>query len=646
MNNIKAFLLCATIMATMSVFSQNKKTKKADDNFKSHAYAIAIEDYKNLVDQGYDNTEIYKRLGDANYRNANYSEAANWYSKLFMIENATIDAKYMYKYAQSLKSSKEYEASTIWMQKYRSTKTVEERSKRFLQNPNYLENIEKNSGRYDIINLAINSKSSDFSPAFKGEQLVFSTARDTGYVSKRVHTWNNAPFTNLYTATPNANGDFTKASPLSSLNKRTHEASAIFTKDGSTVYFTRNNSSNGKFARDLNGVSRLKIYRAELKDEKWINITELPFNSDEFSVAHPALSPDEKKLYFASNMPGTLGESDIFVVAINEDGSFGTPNNLGTSINTEARETFPFISESNVLYFASDGRPGLGGLDVFAAKLNDLDDLTVLNVGKPVNSEQDDFSFIINDQTRRGFFTSNRDGGKGSDDIYAFEENKALSFKTKTVIVGITTDQDKGIPLEGAQIILLDKEGKKLSEVLTKADGSFVFDSKYNFDDYIISANGEGYEKREVSFSAENKKDTTRVEVQLKKILKRAPVGTDLAKFLNLNPVYFDLDKSVIRPDAAKTFDAVISYLNVFQDIKIQIQSHTDVKASSAYNMQLSTKRAKSTLNYLIDKGIHPDRLTSKGFGETKLVNDCVTLAKCTDERHEENRRSEFIVLK
>lgn len=645
MKKILTTLLLAILLAPALISAQDKNTKKANEDFDSYSYTNAIESYEALVDKGYSNQEIYSNLADANYQNAKYVEAAKWYSKLFKLENVAIDADYMYRYAQSLKSSKEYEASSDWMQKYKTAKSADVRAKKIADKPDYLEAIERQSGRYDIKTLAINSKASDFAPSFKGEQLVFSTARDTGIASRVIHTWNNQPFTNLYSADANANGDFNAASKLSSLNKKTHETSAAFTKDGSTVYFTRNNSDNGNFARDENGVSRLKIYRANLTDSNWTNITELPFNGDDFSTAHPTLSPDERKLYFASDMAGTHGASDIFVVDINEDGSFGTPQNLGSTINTEARETFPFVTAANVLYFASDGHPGLGGLDVFATKIDDLDNLYIVNTGKPLNSTQDDFSFIINDATKKGFFASNREGGQGSDDIYGFTENEEIDLTCNTNVSGIIKDQNDGSLIPGAKILLTNAEGITLAETISELDGSFTLDGDCREGTYKLTGVGEGYDPAETSFTSVAAQDNTGIEISLNKILKEAPIGTDLAKFLNLNPVYFDLDKSNIRPDAATTLTAVVSYLNEFPNMKIQVQSHTDVKASTSYNNRLSKRRAESTVAYLIANGIVKARVNGQGFGESKLANDCTTLEKCTDQQHEKNRRSEFIVI-
>ncbi len=541
----------------------------------------------------------------------------------------------------------EYVASDTWMQKFEAAKGgADIRSKKFVEKKDYLKEIEKSSGRYDIKNLAINSAESDFAPSFLGEDLVFSTARDSGIAAKNIHEWTNKSFLNLYKATPSDNGDFEGAMKLSrTMNKKTHESSTVFTKDGNTVYFTRNNSDNGKFARDAEGVSRLKIYRASLQNGEWTNITKLPFNEDAHSTAHPALSVDESKLYFASDMEGTTGLSDIFVVHINSDGSFGTPENLGNNINTESRETFPFVTNDNTLYFASDGHPGLGGLDVFATSISDLENIHIVNVGKPINSEEDDFSFIINENTGKGFFSSNRDGGQGSDDIYGFTENEKIDLSCNTVVQGFIKDRETGEPLAGAKVAIFNGQSQIVAETVSGNDGSFTLDGDCKDGDYKLVASKEDYNDGDKMFAVVSANDTNGVEVALEKTVRRAQVGTNLIAYLGLEPVYFDLDKAAIRPDGPRTMEKVVSYLKEFPDLKVQVQSHTDTKNSESYNIKLSEKRTENTVAYLVANSIDEARISGKGFGEKQLTNDCTTRESCSDEKHQENRRSEFIVV-
>ena len=642
------FLTYSLFFASCIVASaQEKKAEKAKNDIENYAYAEAIEEYELLVKRGYSDEEIYKNLGDANYLNAKYDAASGWYSKLFMVESANIDAEYMYRYAQSLKSMGEYIASDTWMEKFEAAKGGSDiRFKRFVEKKDYLKEIEEASGRYDIKNLAINSAESDFAPSFLGEDLVFSTARDSGIATKSIHEWTNKAFLNLYKARSSENGDFSSAIKLSkTMNKKTHESSTAFTKDGNTVYFTRNNSDNGKFARDAEGVSRLKIYRASLQNGEWTNITELPFNGDAHSTAHPALSADESKLYFASNMEGSIGKSDIFMVDINSDGSFGTPKNLGSDINTESRETFPFVTEDNTLYFASDGHPGLGGLDVFATNISDLDDTFIVNVGKPINSEEDDFSFVINNETGKGFFASNRDGGQGSDDIYAFTENEKIDLSCNTVVQGIIKDKETGEPLAGAKVAIFDSQSQVVAETVSGNDGNFTLDGDCKDGDYKVVASKEDYDDGNKMFAVVSANDTSGIEVALEKTLRKAAVGTNLITYLGLEPIYFDLDTAAIRPDASRTMEKVIAYMKEYPELKVQVQSHTDTKNSESYNVILSGKRAKNTVAYLVANGIDETRISGKGFGETQLTNECTTRESCPDEKHQENRRSEFIVV-
>lgn len=632
---------------TAVVNAQDKKVNKADKNFNDYAYTSAINSYEKLVDKGYSQEQIFKNLGNANYLNANYQEATKWYEQLFQLENTSIDPEFMYRYAQTLKSLEKYKESDAWMQKFKAAKSQDQRAIKFSNNLDYLDNIEANSNRYDIKNLAINSNESDFAPSLANEMLVFSTARDSGITSRRINEWNNKAFLNLYKASANEQGDFVTTSKLSkALNKKTHESSTAFTKDGTTVYFTRNNSENGKFARDENGVSRLKVYKANLSNDEWVNIIELPFNGDNYSVAHPTLNKDETKLYFASDMPGTLGESDIFVVDINSDGTYSTPLNLGTTINTESRETFPFITDENKLYFSSDGHPGLGGLDVFVTNLENVYRPTIENIGRPINSEEDDFSFIFNEESKKGFFASNRDGGQGDDDIYSFKENKALDLTCHTKIAGVIKDQETGALLANAEVLVYNSANEVIAKGITGNDGAFDLDGNCANGDYKLVASKDEYNQNEKLFKTLDAKDTTDVQLALEKTRRAAPIGTDLITLLNLEPIYFDFDKYHIRKDASVTMEKVLAYLKEYPEVNIQIGSHTDSRANDAYNEALSTNRAKATAAYLFEHGVPSSRVKFKGFGETKLTNNCSNGVICSKDKHQANRRSEFIVVK
>jgi hypothetical protein len=413
--------------------------------------------------------------------------------------------------------------------------------------------------------------------------LVFASARDTGGVAKKVFKWNNESFTNLYFTTIKPDGEMGKVARFDKkINSKFHESTPVFTQDGKTMYFTRNNYLEGKKQKSSKRIVLLKLYKATLEAGKWENVIELPFNSNEYSVAHPALSLDEKTLYFASDMPGTLGQSDLFSVSILSEGSYGTPKNLGKTINTEGRETFPFIATDNELYFASDGRPGLGGLDIFVSKIGESDFLgEVQNVGSPINGPQDDFAFLINSKNRNGFFTSNREGGNGYDDIYRFTELRKLICEQ--MLAGIITDQETGIQLSDAKVSLFDDEFKFIKESSSDEKGRYNFEAVCG-KTYYVRAEKLAYETKEAKVSIRNRTGKTELSLELEKRIKEVGVGTDLAKTLNIPIIYFDLDKSVIRKDAAFELEKILSVMQSNPKMKIDIRSHTDSRQTNKYN--------------------------------------------------------------
>jgi len=412
------------------------------------------------------------------------------------------------------------------------------------------------------------------------------------------------------------------------------------------MYFTRNNYVNKKLSSDIENTILLKILRATKdKNGNWGDIVEVPFNSDQYNVAHPALSPDEKYLYFASDMPGSFGNSDIFRVEILGDNQYGTPENLGNIINTAGRESFPYISKDNVLYYSSDGIPGLGGLDIFAAKFNaDGSTSKPVNIGMPGNSADDDFCFVFNSDSKIGFLTSNRPGGKGKDDIYSFHEDKPLLFSCQKNIKGIVKDAKTKAIIANAKVILSDKVMKEVSTDQSKTDGTFTFE-KVNCNDshYYLRGEKEKYETAEVNVTVG--KDEVVYEILLNPRQVAVEKGMDLAKVFEIKEIKFDYNKANIRPDAAVELTKIVEVMREYPKMKIDIRSHTDSRGADSYNLKLSDRRAKATLEWMVKQGIERKRLTAKGYGETQLVNGCSNGVPCTDEEHQANRRSEFIIV-
>ena len=416
------------------------------------------------------------------------------------------------------------------------------------------------------------------------------------------------------------------------------------------MYFTRNNYFKKKYKKDEDGTNRLKLFRATLnEDGNWDNVESVHFNSDDYSVAHPTINVEGTKMYFASDMEGTLGLSDIFEVDINEDGSLGDPVNLGPSLNTEAQETFPFINSEGDLYFSSNGFNGLGGLDVFVIRdfknKRELNQPMALdNVGRPINSSMDDFGYYENLGTKEGFFTSNREGGKGDDDIYSF-----IIPECEQEVEGIVRDQDTQEPIVGAKVILLDAEtNKELNQQIVGTDGAYKFENLECEKEYLIRIEADTYATVEERFTTPKRQQKLEIKTLLEKDEIELEPCADLAKLLDIPIIYFDLDKFNIRRDAELDLQKVLAVLNKYPTMTIDIRSHTDCRATAAYNERLSENRAQSTRQYLIDNGVAADRLTAKGYGESRLVNDCgcepTNDSNCSEAEHQLNRRSEFIV--
>lgn len=628
------------ILITSISFAQKNRIEKANKEFDKYSYIDAREIYLKVVEDGYASAQVFQKLGDTYYFNSEYGQAAEWYQRSINEFANETDAIYYYRAAQSLKSLGNYEESDKLMETYKKVGGDNIIVRNFTEDPNYLKSIAFQAKGYTVNQVSINSESSDFGPSFYLDKLVFAKAAEVNE-GEQVYEWNQQPFLDLYVADMDAEGKLSNVSPLDGeINTRYHESSSAFTKDGGTVYFTRNNFTDGKKGRDKQKTIRLKLYKATKSGENfWTNIEELPFNSDDYSVAHPALSVDEKRLYFASDKPGTLGMSDLWYVDINEDGTYGSPTNLGPTINTEARESFPYISEKNNLYFSSDGRSGLGGLDIYVSPLDDAGKPSkITNLGEPANSNQDDFGFIINEGARLGYLSSNRDGDQGSisDEIYRVQE------KCEITIVGAITNKVTGVAIPGAIVTLLDSNNSALETVTAGNDGNYSFTTMVECDStYLIRANSDGCEFNEEIVETPNETGTIEVPVSLE--CDPCPPD-DLGCRLSLEPIYFDFDRYNIRPDAAIELAKILAAMREYPELIIHIESHTDSRGNDAYNEALSEKRAQSTLNWLVDNGIDKNRLTAKGYGEYQLQNECSNGVECTEEAHQLNRRSMFLI--
>jgi len=630
MKKILLILLMLPLSVQLSV-AQN--LKRANHLFEKRAYLNAAELYLNEEPK---TQEVLEKLADCYYFNTKMKEAELYYKILLQIHEANVNPTYFFRYSQALKGVKNFSEADKWHQKYLEKKQMAPAEKQ--ETLPFFSALNSETRKPYIVNkVSVNTKYSDFGTAFFGEQIVFSSTRNKG----KLYIWNNQPYLDLFKGDIADNQDLKNVVPFDgNINSKVHESNAVFTKDGKTMYFTRNNFDSGKKKRNEKKVSTLKIYKAEFVNNKWTNITELPFNSDNYSVEHPALSPDEKQLYFASDMPGTMGSFDLFVVDINTDGSYGSPKNLGPKINTEHREQFPFVSSANILYFSSDGHFGMGGLDIFKSEISDEKFFAPINLSNVINSNLDDFAFVINETNEKGYFSSNREGGMGDDDIYRFTKEKTY------IIHGLVQDKNSLEILPGSLVSLLDENNNLLNEMIVGDDAKYSFDIENN-KSYKIKATHKLYVPSVVEFSSDAKGDINKNIQLLIESYDDAEqnIVTEAGKTqIKINPIYFDFDKWNIRPDAALELNNVLDLMKKHPDMQLKIGAHTDARGSESYNLKLSDRRAKSVLDYLIEQGIMENRLKSEGFGESQPLNNCIEPNMCSEDEYSINRRCEFVL--
>jgi len=616
----KYFILLFILSTPVITTAQESKISKGNKGFDNYNYVNAQNVYQKVADKGYESADLYKRLGDSYYLNASYEKAQVWYGKLIDKYSENVEPETYFRYAISLKGIKDYKRSDEIMTRFKELNKNDKRAQLFNDNPDYLRTIDKYKDTYKVKETSINSGYSDFGPAFYNDKLIFSSAKDTGAFVKRIHAWNGQPFLDLYEVSLElvSNEEVTSRDTKKfnkSINSPFHESTPTFTKDGNTVYFTRNNYNNGVYRDDIDGTNKLKIYKATKDDKgRWVHVEELPFSSDDYTIAHPTLSPNEKRLYFSSDMPGTFGDADLWYVTIEDGGTYSAPVNLGNEINTEGRESYPFISNENHLYFASTGHIGLGGLDIFKTTIGNNGEVSdIINLGEPVNTASDDFSFIINTASNVGFLSSNRNNEAGNDDIYMLERIKTPPPPCIITLNGLVTDKDTGEKLSNATVTLYDTNKNVFGTSVTDASATFSFDPSCD-KEMLVRAEKEGYIPEEKIITIPTTSTELEALLQLEKKDKPLEPGKNLSDILNLNPIYFDFDRFNIRPDAAEELAKVLVVLEENPTMRIDVRSHTDSRGNDSYNQKLSQNRNDATIQWLIDKGISRSRLTGNTY--------------------------------
>lgn len=739
MKTIKSLAIIFTIVSAS--FAQSGKLKKADDYYTKLSYHLALDLYKDLLSTPLSSAEMKAKLAHCYVSKGDLKNANETYA--LAVKAGDLPKEHYFYYAQSLKQTGNYSESDKWMQVFYDKNKTDKRAKSFVENKSYLERIEKEGIHFTIANAPFNSSSADFGAyEYAPGSLFFLLSSRRKSLVKNYWTWNGSTFLDLYKVKKSTT-DARYFSPT--VNTNFHEGPLCFNADNTKVYFTRNNISKGSKRRDDKGIQNLKLFVADVskKDGAWSNIKELAINSKDYSVGHPTISADGKTLYFVSDMPGGQGGADIYKASINSDGSLGKHENLGDKVNTEGQEMFPWIATDGLLFFSSNGHIGLGGLDVFVCTTDNgkIDNLT--NVGKPLNSQRDDFAFTFNSDGKTGHFSSNREGGKGDDDVYCFQMTRPFIFKI--TLSGIVKDKENNAILAGSQVSLKDKDGKIIQtvtadqngaysftvdpgkdyqlvatkdnytqnmasvsiakdapkevkadvalekvpnfalyglikdsksgqlladvaiKIVDKKSGKVIFDGKtpgtgdfsqalegIKLNDeltYSITLSKEGYLTKVADFKHKvDKPGVINVHEKLDVSIGKVEIGTDLASLIDIKPIYFDLGKYAIRKDAAVELEKIVKVMNEYPTMVIELGSHTDCRSSKDFNMTLSTNRAKASADYIKKKIKNPERIYGKGFGESKLKVNCpcegAVKSNCSEEEHQKNRRTEFIIMK
>ncbi|MGE6355034.1 OmpA family protein [Flavobacterium sp. NPDC079362] len=640
----KLYILSLVLSITFGFAQTN--LKKADALFRNYSYADASKAYEECL-QNIKNpsAQTIKNAADSYYFISDARNALKWYKKLYEVQGNNLTDIYYLRYIQSMKAVMDYDDADRITKEYLNKKGDQKEINRYVAQKKQLDSLAKAKSLYEIKNLDINTSKSDFGATFYLDKIVFTSARDTTRFGEKLYNWNNQPFLNLYVAERNpADGSlFNEKLFIPNVMTKYHEATASFDASGKTMYYSSNIIKKNKLVIDENKINNFQILKGSLVNGKLENPQKVFFDNDDYSVGHPSLSDDGRWLFFASDMPGGYGETDLYVVKIAEDGTMSSPQNLGPKINTIGNDLFPFF-RNGILYFSSDGHYGLGDLDVYESTfLSDGTFSAPRNLGAPINSNKDDFTFVIDKTGTYGYVSSNRAGGKGDDDIYSF--TKALPTCNQN-ISGKATDRKSKLPLTDVTVVAYNSYNDILAETKTNFEGKYVVTVPCNKSVRLVATKmNYSNDEKTVETTKENEIDITNVDFELSNyddlVIKKKGVEK-----VDVNPIYFDYNKHDITPAAAEELAKVVFIMRKFPNIRIKIESHTDSRGKDSYNLKLSDERAKSTRDYIVLQGIDASRIESAiGYGESRLINKCKNGVKCTEEEHLLNRRSDFIII-
>jgi peptidoglycan-associated lipoprotein len=633
------------IFFALILFSACSVEKKAQRSFNLGQYESTIEYYQGVLKKDPNSVRANYYIAES-YRLSNRIKLAEPYYKLAIEKGNRAEQDSMrLMYVQALKTNQQYDLAKVQLQQlYNSTSNdfLKQRAVQEIEGINYILSLEEKENYYRVRNLeAINTPAAEYAPVYRDGELYFTSSRN----NSKIYEATGTPFTDLYTAkTRGANVDAStiKALPEWINTPNVNEGTVTFSPDGNTMIFAKGNSGKRK------GAEEVDLYISNYRNGQWTEPRPININDPGSWDSTPAFSPDGRTLYFASNRRGGYGGTDLYSAQYSR-GRFGRVRNLGPEINTPGNEMFPYVAEDGNLYFSSDGHPGYGGLDIFVVKRSSGRSV-IENLGKPVNSSSDDFGiFLFN--VDRGFFASNREGGKGDDDIYTFINEdpnlKVVNYFLQGITMTIDAEDQKQI-LANTRVELIGENGELMQDFVTGNDGKFLF-RVYENEDYTLVGERDGYFTTRELYTTKGKSVPLD---QLKELVTNITLDTilvlekkELNKIFVLQNIYYDLDKWDIRPDAALELNKLVTILDDNPEIKIELSSHTDSRQTDDYNLRLSQRRAESAVNYLISRGIPSNRMVAKGYGESRLLNQCKDGVECSEEEHQKNRRTEFKIL-
>lgn len=731
----KLLLLFSMMLFSVLANAQSLTLKRANTLFSQFAYKEASELYEQVLKQKPGDAVAMKNLGQCYWKLNDMVNTEKWYAKI--VELPTVQPEDYIYYAMSLETNGKLSEAKTYYEKFKQTANMDKRGERKLKSYEMMNEFLADSLYYKISPFPFNTADNDFSPAFYQDGIAFVSSGLYDTYVKSKSPWTGEPFFDLFFSRGIASSDsmFSAPVPLSSeINTKYHEGPLSLNEDENMLYFSRSNFINGKFTTGADKQNRLAIYAASDKTHGWKKIKPINLNNPDYSVCHPAVSADGTTMIFCSDMQGGFGGMDLYVSTY-EAGKWSEPENLGATVNTEGNELFPYLYRDSLLYFASNGRPGLGGLDIYSAEWKGKKAKEANNVGYPINSSFDDFGLIYDGTKRTGFFSSNRPGGRGGDDIYRFKNTKpnyklkifafdestkepmkkllikimdkdgklkkeittdslgrasyginkgevytvmsaqkkyfdqAIPVETKEMtgfdfildlpmfkdegftVVGTITESAAGLPMADVNVTIKDlSKNVVVFEGKTTAAGEFIKSfTNYSLNQTMkmeLKFEKEGYISKTMAFEKKlERSGNIKVNDILDLKLEKVQLGLDIGKIINLNTIYFDLGKADIRPDAAIELDKVVKAMNDNPNWKVEVGSHTDSRGAANANLSLSDKRAKSTAKYIISKGIDQSRISGKGYGEKKIINKCKDGVKCSDEEHQQNRRTEFKIV-